>query len=230
MASSLVERIKIWGAVRFGWASPRRKLEAVRGFQATEADGVWHLHRSYRGLSDPRHRSIVFTHSLEEESHADEFARVYKQASEYGLSPIRYERRSLYDAEAPAWKSFAYVHVGEVDATDRFRSIRENLDEGPLRDALEKIVDDEEGHIDLTHDILLEMGATPPEIRKEIRRVRLARAWENWLRIGKRMADWLISLQLSIIYYLIGPFVFILARRKLRNSVVEFDNNHLKQM
>jgi hypothetical protein len=74
------------------------------------------------------------------------------------------------------------------------------------------------------------MGAKPVEIRKEIRRVRLARAWENWLRIGKRMADWLISFQLGIIYYLIGPFIFWFARRKLRNQVVEYDNNHLKQM
>ena len=74
------------------------------------------------------------------------------------------------------------------------------------------------------------MGATPREIKKEIRRVRLMRAWENWLRAGQRMADWLITLQLGIIYYLIGPFVFLLARRKLRSSVVEFDNNHLKQM
>lgn len=227
---STIERIKIWGAVKLGWSVPGRMLEAIRGFQATEADGVWHLHRSYDSLSDPRHRSIVFTHSLEEESHADEFARVYKQSSNYGLSPIRYERRSLYGRDAPAWKSFAYVHVGEVDATDRFKAIRANLDDGPLRTALAKIVDDEEGHIDLTHDILLEMGAKPKEIQREMRRVRMARAWENWLRVGKRMADWVISLQLSIIYYLAGPFMFLFARRKLRNSVVEYDNNHLKRM
>jgi len=230
MSASTVERIKIWVAVKLGWALPGRMLEAIRGFQATEADGVWHLHRSYQGLTDPRHRSIVFTHSLEEESHADEFARVYKQSSEYGLSPVRYERRTLYERDAPAWKSFAYVHVGEVDATDRFKAIRANLNEGPLRAALETIIDDEEGHIDLTHDILLEMGAKPREIRRELRRVRLARAWENWLRVGTRMADWVITLQLGLIYYLVGPFVFLLARKKLRSVTVEYDNNHLKQM
>jgi hypothetical protein len=37
-------------------------------------------------------------------------------------------------------------------------------------------------------------------------------------------------LQLGLIYYLVGPFVFLLARKKLRSAAVEYDNNHLKQM
>jgi len=224
-----LESMKVQFLVRFGWEKETRRLEAVRGFQATEADGVWHLHRSLVKIDDPHHRAIVFTHSLEEESHAEAFTHVYKQSSERAMQPLRYERTSLYSDAEPGWKSFAYVHVGEVDATERFRMIRRALGEGPLNAALEKIVSDEEGHIDLTHDILIEMGATEPEIQREVRRVRVARAWQNWLRIGQRVVDGIASLQLGLVYYVVGPFMFSSARRKLRASIVEYDNNQLKR-
>lgn len=227
---SSVERIKIWGAVRFGWSRPGRKLDAIRGFEATEADGVWHLRRAIDAIDDSELKAIVFTHSLEEEAHAEEFNRVFKESSPVGKSAPRYERKVLYGPDEPAWKSFAFVHVGEVDATDRFRRIQSNLDDGPLRDALKTIVDDEEGHIDLTHDLLLRMGATEPEIKREVRRVRLIRAWEGWLRSGKRITDVLVSFQLSIVYYLFGLLLFFSARRKLQEKIVVHDNNHLKRM
>ncbi|MCC6646298.1 MAG: hypothetical protein IT374_12090 [Polyangiaceae bacterium] len=227
---ALLDKLKVWFAVKLAWSDEARLAEAVRGFQATEADGVWHLHRGLARVRDPRHRAILFAHSLEEEAHAEEFAYTYNQIGERAMTPATYERSDLYGAAEPTWKLFAYVHVGERDATDRFRLIQQTLDESLLKRALSRIVSDEEGHVDLTHRMLIEMGATDRQIRGEVRRVRLARLWEAWLRVGKRVVDRLSTVLLSVSYFLIGPFLFLFARRRLAARFVEFDNCKLKRL
>lgn len=225
-----LEKLRIWLVVRVLWASPRRVAEAVRGFQATEADGVWHLHRGMRRIDDPRLRAIVFTHSLEEESHAEEFGAVYRHYGDRPAAPPAYEREDLYGESAPPWKTFAFVHVGEDDATARFGHLRDALVDGPLKRSLSRIVEDESGHVDLTHDMLLAMGATEGDIRAEVLRVRLARAWALWMRAGKRVIDVVAVALLSAAYALLGVFLSTAARRRLRSRVVEHDNGRFKSL
>ncbi len=227
---ALLDKLKVWFAVKLAWSDRGRLAEAVRGFQATEADGVWHLHRGLARVRDPRHRAILFAHSLEEEAHAEEFAHTYNQLGDRAMTPATYERSDLYAPDEPTWKLFAYVHVGERDATDRFRLIEQTLDAGLLKRALSRIVTDEEGHVDLTHRMLVEMGATDRQIRREVRRVRLSRLWEAWLRVGKRVVDRLSTVLLSLSYFVIGPFLFLFARRKLESRFVEFDNCRMKRL
>lgn len=227
---NVLARLRMWLVVRLFWRSPSRLAGVVQGFQATEADGVWHLHRSIRRTSDPKQRAILFTHSLEEESHAEEFGRLYSALAQRPGAPATYERHDLHPAATPLWKSLAYVHVGEEDATDRFRHLHGVLPEGPLRTSLARIVADEATHVDLTHDMLVAMGATERDIRSEVLRVRLGRAWENWLRAGKRVVDVIASVLLSAAYVLIGAALTIPARRRLASRVVEYDNNRVKAL
>ena len=224
------EKFRIWLIVTVVWASRRRMAEAIRGFQATEADGVWHLHRGMQRISDPKQRALVFTHSLEEEAHAEEFGRVYGLYAERPMTPATYERDDLHGASTPLWKSFAFVHVGEEDATERFRNLRDALGEGALKEALARIIEDESTHVDLTHDMLLAMGASDREIRAEVLKVRLARLWEMWLRSGKRVVDVLASALLSVAYVVLGVFLSEPARQRIASRVVEFDNNQLKRL
>ncbi len=227
---SLIERAKVFATVRWLWRGDRDVAEAIRGFQATEADGVWHLHRGMARVADPKQKAVLFTHSLEEESHADEFASIYGRYSPTPLQAKHYEREELYTGEGAAWRLVAYVHVGERDATERFKLIADAVGDGPLRDSLGRIVDDESGHVDLTHDMLLRMGATEPEIRGARLRVRLSRAWERWMRAGKRVADHVATLLLSAVYLALGPFAARAARRRLEQRVVEYDNSRLKRL
>jgi hypothetical protein len=60
--------------------------------------------------------------------------------------------------------------------------------------------------------------------------VRLARAWEAWLRAGKRVVDWIAVALLSVAYLLAGWALTIPARRRLRSRTVEYDNNHVKAL
>src|SRR5258706_8348622 len=178
----VLRKLKIWFAVSIVWAMKGKIAEAIRGFQATEADGVWHLRRGLARITDPRHRAILFAHTLEEEAHAEEFAHVYSHYGQHAMKPASYEREDLYSDSEPVWKTLAYVHVGEADATDRFRMIREALAQGRLKDSLDRIVTDEEGHVGLTHRMLVEMGASERQIRAEVRKVRFKRLWDGWLR------------------------------------------------
>ena len=224
------ERVRTFAAVKIAWKSPSRRLAAVKGFHATEADGVWHLRQYMKAVSDPEQRAHIFTHSLEEESHAAAFEKLYNAESSYRLNPSLYERQALYSPDEASWKPLAYVHVGEVDATERFRMLHRQLPPSPLRSSLETIIADEDGHVGSTEELVLASGASQVEATREYRAVRRRRAWEEWLRVGRHTVDRLVSLQLAAIYYLAGPLVTYSARKKLTSSAVSYDNNRIKSL
>lgn len=224
---SAIERLKIRLALPRG---PGRTGEMIRNFQATEADGVWHLYRGMRRIEDPRERAIIFGHCLEEESHADAFVAAYRHYGGRAFTPAHFERKPLYTSDEPIWKTFAFVHVGEVDATERFRILSQELPEGALRDCLRGVVRDEEGHVDLTYEMLKRLGASEGAIRGEVRRVRLRRLWEQWLRIGKRVVDVLANVLLSVVYFVFGALLAGVARRRLAQGFVVHDNNKVKRL
>lgn len=229
IAGGALEKARVWLAVKVGWRLDGKMAEAIRGFQATEADGVWHLHRALARLDDPQQRAILFTHSLEEEAHAEEFAHAYAHYGQRPLAPATFERGDLCGPGQPAWKTFAFFHVGEDDATERFRCLRDALRDGLLKRSLQRVVGDEEGHVGLTHDLLVRMGATEREIRSELRWVRLRRLWQAWLRTGRRLIDQLATLLLSLAYFPIGAVLSRTARTRLAQTRVEYDNNLLKK-
>lgn len=227
----VIERWTVSLTVRLLWRSPAVVAEAVRGFQATEADGVWHLRRGLRAVQDPKTRAVMFAHCLEEESHADEFAALYPTYAGAPFTARHYEREDLYpDAPDAAWRAMAYVHVGEHDATERFRLLADALPEGPLRASLNRIVEDESGHVHLTDTLLARMGASPSEARGAQRRVRLTRAWAAWMRAGKRVVNAIAVALLSVVYFVTGPFIAGAARRRLQARVVAHDNTRLKRL
>ena len=92
------------------------------------------------------------------------------------------------------------------------------------------MVCDEEGHVDLTSAMLLQMGATEKAIRREVVLVRLRRAWERWLRVGKRVVDTLANVLLSLVYFAFGLFLRGAARQKLEAGEVTYDNNSMKRL
>ena len=227
----LLEKISVRLSLAITWRRRGKKAAAIRGFQATEADGVWHLHRGLSRIEDPKLRAILFTHSLEEDSHAEEFGHVYKAYTDQIVPMANYERDDLYGSEIALWRSLAFVHVGEEDATGRFRAIAQALPPGdPLRGSLSKIVEDEEGHVDLTAQLLARLGANPREVKRHYTRVRLTRLWQAWLRTGKAAIDSLATVLLSLVYFAAAPFLFAVARRKLSTRFVEFDNNKVKRL
>lgn len=228
---SLIERVKVWLSLRVLWkANPELKFEAIRNFQATEADGVFHLLRGVRRTPTAKEKAILISHIIEEESHADIFASVYSRESNRAMVPSFFERENLYSESDPLWKLIAYVHVGEDDATLRFNEMLRFLDDGPLKSALEKIVRDEEGHIGLTEQLAGKMGASPRQLRGEALRVRLRRLKSQWFRMGERVINHLSSVLLAMTYLVFGLLLAPSARKKLKERVVNYDNNRVKML
>lgn len=224
----MLERLTIALTVRGPWRDGGRVGAAIRGFQATEADGVWHLQRGIARLDDPKQKAAIFLHCLEEECHADAFSDLWRASQGGVFSAEHFERGDLYPAAAPVWKSFAYVHVGERDATTRFRLLRDALGSGALHDTLAQVVEDEAGHVDSTAAMLVRLGAEPAALRRELIAIRARRLWGWWLGLGKRAVDVVASALLSAVYFALGGFAAGAAREHLRGGLVAHDNNRLK--
>ena len=225
-----VESLKVKFTVKVLWKFKSFYLESLRVFHITEADGVWHLYRNMVATKDYKLRSLVFGHMMEEEKHSDDFAMVFKHHSDHPFKQLHFERTELYPV-TELWKTLVYVHVGEIDATDRFQMIHDNLpDSDILKKAIIKMVHDEAAHVELAENIMDQIGVTDEQLKKQSRVVRLSRKWEHWLRVGKKLVNHFATLLLTVIYFLIVPFFFIFAKIFLKKHIVGFDNNSIKNM
>jgi len=223
-----LDHIYTFLAVKILWRNRNIRAEAIRGFQSVEADGVWHLYQVIPRIEDPKIRAQTFLHLIEEESHADEFARAYEAESGTYFKKKYIERRRLFDEASPVWKTLAYVHVGEVDATIRFQKILQYLEQGPFRSAIQRIVQDELGHVDLTYQELVKMGVPPAEVTGQVSGIRWQRFQEVWVNVGRSGGERISEAILGVIYFLFIPFVFLPARKRMEEKLVEVDNNHMK--
>ena len=229
MISQYFERIVAFVAVKVLWQNKKIKGKAIRSFQATEADGVWHLFRGIKKEEDPEVLSQLFTHIIEEQAHADMFAKTYKDEIDQPFQHKTVERADLYDKFEPSWKQLAYVHIGEIEAVSRFNKLVNYLPPSPLKATLVKILKDEEGHVDLTMDSIIGLNVSPKKVKHELRKVKVRRFKEAWLRTGARGIDQFANTLLSLIYFIIlGPCLFVFARHKINSQKITYNNNFVK--
>jgi hypothetical protein len=191
--------------------------EILARFQAIEADGVWHLLRVFE-RANTRDKVNVFAHIVEEASHADQFSYLAKKNSPLPVYFPQTERVDLYPPSVPLWKTLAFVHVGEVDATNQFRAIIKNLPEGELQKSFSGIVLDESGHVGLTEQVALSIGASHRQLKLGTLSVRTRRFREAWMRSGQRMGNGLTYLLLSTIYWILVPVFTPFARAFIKNA------------
>lgn len=225
-----LNKIYIFLVVKFLWKFKSIKHNAIRSFQATEDDGVWHLHQVFNSTYDPKIKADVFTHILEEDSHASLFKKVYEQESKTNFTRQYYEREDLLPDDKDLWRKIAYVHVGERDATARFKTIISYLNESPLKKTLRTIVADEEGHIDLTYGMIEQYHDNVEDIKKEVARIDFLRMKDALARSINRIANMISSIFLYILFLCVAPFCFIFVRKKFDLALVEYDNNYIKKL
>lgn len=214
---------KVWSANR------NLQNQAVRRFQSIEADGVWHLYQVLRMTKDPKSRARIFQHILEEDSHADLFCEVFQKDSSTAFQPQSFTREDLVSGSNEAGKFLLHVHVGEVSATRRFKALKRFLPEGNLKAALSKIVQDEEGHIELTQRLAQQLNMKEPELNTELRYIRLARLRNSAEQLFLRMTNWLGLAILILGYWCVGFIGSRSARARLQKKFVAFNNNQLKK-
>jgi hypothetical protein len=177
--------------------------ERIRAFEATEDDSAWQLLHACTRIADPSVKARLFLQAMEEAHHAEVFRGLYEESSGKKLRKLQVVRKPIFQPEAP-WKLFAYCAVGEAAAASRFRHIAEALPPGRFREALQKILAEEEGHIGLAEALVSLSGRTAGEVNAEIARIRLVRAWESWLRFGRGLSGLVSRGLLNASYFLMG--------------------------
>ncbi len=190
--------------LRFQWKRNEKLVqERIQVFEATEDDSAWQLVHAASQIEDPKIKAELFFQSLEEAHHSEVFRGLYEENAGKKLKKISVERKPIFQKEAP-WKLFAYCSVGEAAAASRFRHIADHLEPGNLQKSLSKILAEEEGHIELAQDLASLTGRDAQEVKKEVRKIRLQRAWEAWLRAGRKITLAFSRLLLSGTYFAIG--------------------------
>jgi rubrerythrin len=226
----VLEKLQIFLVVKLLWLRKSIKHNAIRSFQATEDDGVWHLHTVFNETNDPKVKAEIFTHILEEASHATIFKRAFEEEAGINFSRQYYERQDLHSRNDALWKKLAFVHIGERDATNRFRALIQFLDDCPLKTALISVVEDEEGHIELTRKMVDNYHDNPQDIEDELKQIEQNRFKETCARALNRFFNFTSTSILYFIYFLVAPFCFYFVKRKFSNPIVSYDNNFSKRL
>jgi len=177
----------------------------LKYFSVMEADSAWQLLHALETIDEPQARALVLQHTLEELHHASEFDRV---ANAYEPShppkPLLHRDPILDPEKGPDAHSafFAHAHVGEKDVFDQFNSYATGIGNCPAKSVFLEAKKDELGHVGLTYKFLLSSAGTTREASRWIRRARLRRAWESWLRFSHRLGEVPMRIILTILYFL----------------------------
>ena len=227
---ALIDNLFVKVVMWLGWKqNDSRILESISNFEATEDDSAWHLLKASEAAlthnADPKTAAQLFEQSLEESHHAEVFRALYKQMSGKALNKESVERVPLYPPNE-LWKLFVFCAVGEKSAAQRFNSIAINLPESEFKTSLAKIIEEESGHVHLAEDLFDKTSKTEFEIKKEMTKIKLTRASQSWMRIGRKITEFLSVLILKSFYYLLGGVLKVVLSEKqarksaLNNSIV----------
>jgi hypothetical protein len=156
--------------------------------------------------------------------HAELFRKEAAAHSKNLLIIPKDERQPLYDKGAPIWKFFAYCIAGEKSALDRFSHVAKSLPESDLRDTFKRVLKDEAGHVHNAKMLAAEFAVDTLSIEKEVSLVKRRRFKEAWMRQGILLTDILANVFLSCLYFVVAPFGFLAARKKINTASRDLGN------
>ena len=204
----LLRRVSIRLVLPLLWrSSQRRTAQRLTSFSATEMDSAWQILRAMGGTADPKLRSRMFQHALEDVHHASEFSRIAGKLEARPRVQPRPARIQIYKGaqEPNALRDFmAFAHVGEHDVARQFQAYAAAIGNVDARDVFLQNWQDEKRHAGLTLQLLRRTSATPADAKWAIRKVRLQRLYETWLRASAVIGEWPPRIVLSVLYLLAG--------------------------
>lgn len=200
------------------WRLSRRKaVEGLQRFSATELDSAWQSLHAMNAAAEPSLRAKLFAHALEEFGHARLFAQAAKSLSQALPALVVGERRPLLDAAQGSRglvSFYAYEALAEASVSREFASYLAAAPYEEARRAFRLALGDEKRHASYTARTLSALAGADAA-RLELRRARVRRLYESWLRLGRGLGEALYSLLLSLLYFLAGPFLAGPCRRRL---------------
>jgi rubrerythrin len=206
--------------------SKRRAAKALQTFSATEADSGWQFLYALDAMEDPKLRASLFHNAMEEMYHSAEFEKLSSLFSDEMTTKPKPERKPLYDRTKPLASFLAYVYVGEKDVYDQFDAYSAAVKKAAAVEGLKHTIfdeakEDEDGHLKLARQALIEEYGSKARAEREVVKIRLKRAYDSWLRFSKRLGEFSSSLLISAIYFTGGLLFSFPCRKRFSNRFAE---------
>jgi hypothetical protein len=216
-ASSVLLRL----AAPLAWRSRRRAAEKLQGFAATEAGSSLDMLKAAELSDEPRLRALFLRHAVDEARHA----RLFRDAARAidpnaRLAPSEYQklharRQDLLERHGLV-RFVAFVYLAERRGELQFQVLRDYFAGHSALPALSplfaRIAREERFHVAYSRRLLDEwrQAGRGAEVRSALWRVRAARGWEAWRRIGRMAGDLVGRVLLSLVYLLcLLPFALL---------------------
>lgn len=199
--------------------SPERKARALQEFSLIEKDSGCQLLAAISHVDDPRVKAQLFQHVLEEFHHADLFDRAAKSCADGPLEVPVITRDELIDPKAGPdglLDFVSYVHAGESAVNADFAHYAAYAPDRLLRGVFTAVRADEAGHEAGTSELLLAVaGGDGHKARRAVLFSRLKRAWRSYALSMRSVGELPLSVLLTALYFVSGPFVRGALRRRL---------------
>lgn len=202
--------------------SPNRKIQALQEFSLIEKDSGNQLFHCINLIKDPQIKAELFQHVLEEFCHADLFESLVREYSAHYLNvsiiPREYFLKSNADIEKIV-EFYSYAHVGESDVSKDFLIYGRSAFDNKIKKTFARIGADENRHEVGTGDILLKLCANKKSVYfKYIFKSHLKRKWKQLEAQLKSLGQFQLTLILSMIYFILGPFIYKNLKKGLDGS------------
>lgn len=202
------------------WRNDEKIAEKLDGFASTEAGSALDMLKAAELTDDPKLRRLFFRHAMDEARHAQLFRAAARRiaggararGSEYNL--IHATRQNLLERFGLV-RFVAFVYLAERRGEQQFRALREHFADRPdLADLFARIGKDEKFHVSYSRKLLRDWTrqGRGREVLQALWYIRLARAWDAWLRAGRMLGDLLSRVCMSLVYLLVLPPFVVLSR------------------
>ncbi len=215
----MLKKLAIRSVTPLSWRHSSTRLgNSLQRFSQVEADSAWQMLQALEACDDPSFQAKLFNNALEEVHHAALFAGVARDFSSTPLPVAARHRRAIYDRTRGLTEFEAHHFVGEADVYRQFLSYAKAAQFDRIRELFLQIRGDEDEHQKLAYAELIKLTGSKWRTRHLIARVRLRRAYEAWLRLGRAMGDVVSTALLTAIYFVSAPIFARTCRRRLDDA------------
>ena len=198
------------------WRLSRRRVgNTLHRFAEVEADSAWQYLNALELADDTILRRKLFDNFVEELEHAERFRQLAAKhgSGRHRPQPLERTRLAGRPADIPAF--LAYTYLSELSVARRFGTYARSSTIPEVRAVYESIVLQEQGHHQGAWQDLLRLTGSGEDVRRLVRKAKLTRGREAWLRFGRRLGGLFSVVWLSACYVVFAPLLFLYCRRRL---------------
>lgn len=195
-------------ALPFFWRrSPAHAASTLKQFGETEFDSGWQYLNAMAYTDNVRLRQMLFENVLEEFRHSDYFLGAAHTLATSRLQGVAQARLPLVQASDDLPLFLAYAHQSEKSIHDQFDVFAKSCHLPAVTDVFNRICGDEAEHEVEARTLLEEIIGSAKSAGKLIRKAKLKRAYEAWMRGSQHIGDFMFSIVLTTTFLIYGPLV-----------------------